>query len=73
MAGEEMRRRKVKDSSLLVSVGWCNAILEVRYSDNKVFKYHGVPEAVYLRLFEPDAGPWWLEHRDAYDFSPGTK
>jgi hypothetical protein len=68
-----MRRRRVQDSSLLVSVGWQNAILEVRYSDDKVFRYKSVPESVYLRLLEPDAGQWWLEHRDAYEFTEGKK
>ena len=65
-----MKRRKVKDSSLLFSVGWENAVLEVRYTDamQKVFRYYGVPESVYEKIFTEDSpGGYFLSVRDNYN------
>jgi hypothetical protein len=65
-----MRRRKVKDSYLLFSVGWENAVLEVRYADakEKLFHYYGVPQSVCEKIFtEPSPGSYWLEQREKYN------
>lgn len=71
-----MRRRKVKDSDMLFSVGWENAVLEVRYADakEKLFRYYGVPQSVFDKIFsESSPGSYWLSVRDNYKGDGATK
>jgi KTSC domain-containing protein len=76
LGGEEMiHRKKLKDSSLIRSAGWSNAVISIQYTDGTIFNYGpGVPESVYQKLLSEDsAGAYWLSVRDKYDFKEVKK
>jgi hypothetical protein len=63
-----MRRGVLSQGSQLIkSIGWDNSVMEVEYSDGKVFAYCGVPFQVFksiVRAHHP--GQKLLAVRDKY-------
>ena len=65
-----MRRVPVESSSL-DSVGYENEVLEIRFDNGGIYRYHGVPAEVHAELMEADSKGRFFnaEVRGAYRFT----
>ena len=65
-----MRRKALKQSELISSMGWHDSNLEIRYRDaGAIFVYLRVPYAIYLALQRSkNPGQDWLKIRDLFKY-----
>lgn len=65
-----MRRKALKQSELISSMGWRDGNLEIRYRDDgAVFVYFKVPYSTYEALQRSkNPGQDWLKIRDLYKY-----